>query len=99
MFVVRKNYTGGQNVFVRNQKYGIFQCLNGHKISTLSGISLKTCLLAKTNTIFSFLDLYSLRALRSPIISLSQMAYCDYFLYRKIMQNLVMQKEYIQVAD
>ena len=27
-----------------------------HKISTLSGISLKFCLLAKSNTVFSFLE-------------------------------------------
>ena len=36
-----KNTTGGQRLFVRQQKYGFFDCLNGHKIFTLSRISLK----------------------------------------------------------
>ena len=43
--------------FRSKTKYGIFECLNGHKIFTSRGIALKICILAKTNTIFPFLDL------------------------------------------
>ena len=53
-----KNYTAGQKLFVRKQKYGIFECLSSHKIFTFSGISLQICILAKTNTVFPFLEFY-----------------------------------------
>ena len=44
-------------LFVRKVKYGNFECgLNDHKISTLGGISLKMCVLAKSNTVFPFLE-------------------------------------------
>ena len=43
-----ENYTGGQKLFVRKQKFGI-ECLNGHTIIILSGSSLK---------IFSVSDIY-----------------------------------------
>ena len=51
-----KNYTGGQKLFVRKQKYGIFEYLNGYRMFTLNGISLKIYILAKTNTIFPSLE-------------------------------------------
>ena len=49
-------YTEGPKLFVRKQKYGILECLSGHTIFILSGISLKRCVLAKTNKIFPFLE-------------------------------------------
>ena len=51
-----EKFTGGQKLFVRKQKYGIIECLNEDKISTLNGISLKICVLAKSKTIFPFLE-------------------------------------------
>ena len=50
--------TGGQKLLVRKQKYGIIECLNDHEIltCTFSGISLKICILAKSNTVFPFLE-------------------------------------------
>ena len=49
-------FSGGQKLFICKQKYGILEWWNDHKISTLSGISLKICLLSKSNTVFPFLE-------------------------------------------
>ena len=46
-----ENSTGKKKLFVCKQKYGIRECLNDHK---LFDISLKICILAKSNT---FLEL------------------------------------------
>ena len=42
--------------FVRKQKCGIFKCLNGHTVFTLSEVFLKICILAKSNTFLPFLE-------------------------------------------
>lgn len=52
-----ENSSGGRKLFVRKVKYGNFECgLNDYKISTLGGISLKMCVLAKSKTVFPFLE-------------------------------------------
>ena len=62
------NSTGGQELFVRKQKYGILEGLNDHKISTLSGITLKICILANSNSL-SISGIYIARVSSSPIMS------------------------------
>ena len=63
-----ENSTGRQELFVRKQKYGILEGLNDHKISTLSGITLKICILANSNSL-PISGIYKARVSSSPIMS------------------------------